>query len=376
VPSRWISAPLTLVLLLSIGVAQILPQQVRPAVWAGNQVESLPLPTAGYQVYFIGEQHGLKENADFQLAYMAMLVNRANLRDVAIEEKSVYERDAQSYIDGGAKPLPAVLCLRASLLRRIRQLNSQLDPSRRVRIHLIDVDSPSSAICEHLVLLSKRIPHADTIIVPPPGEVKEHGQESVRALEKMTSDSQTRSELRSVAFAIRALQDGFEVGTGPAKGSPYLDEREEAMTENVEEQIRKGAKGGMLVICGFDHVSRRKRADGGPNRDEPFWPMAARLERSGLRVFTLVTFPLGGETFWRGRASQLLWGPNDGHLSSGERLDTVISSAPSMKLFYIDALREHVRLPSEDASNYGSNAFLLFVLGHAMAEECDLPERH
>ncbi len=369
------SASLTLVLLLSTGV-QIHPQQIRPGVWAGNHVESLPIPTTGYQVYIIGEQHGLKENADFQLAYMAMLVKRTHLRDIAIEEKSVYEKDAQSYIDGGAKPLPAVLCLRASLLRRIRQLNSQLHPSQRLRIHLIDVDSPSSAIYKHLVLLSNRIPHADTRIVPQPAEIKEHGLESVRELEKTASDSQTRSELRTVAFAIRALQDGFEVGTGPAKGSPYLDEREEAMTENVAEQVRKDAKGGMLVICGFDHVSRSKRADGGPNRDEPFWPMAARLERSGLQVFTLVTFPLGGETFWRGRASQLLWGPKDGHLSSGERLDTVVSSAPSTAFFYIDASKEHVSLPSQDASNYGSNAFLLFAVAHAMADECELPERH
>jgi hypothetical protein len=270
----------------------------------------------------------------------------------------------------------AALCLRAGLLRGIRQLNSQLGPGDHVRIHLTDVDSPASAIHEHLVLLSNRIPHADTVIVPSAADLKDHGEKSVRELEAMTSDLQMRPELRTVAFAIRALQDGFEAGTGPARGSSYLEEREEAMTENLTDMVPKGARRGVLVICGFDHASRRERADGGPNRNEHFWPMAARLERSGLRVFTLVTFPLGGETFWRGGANQLLWVPDDGHLSNGEKLGTVISSVPSMKFLYIDALREHARLPSKDVSDYGSNAFLLFPIGHAMADECGSQETH
>jgi hypothetical protein len=147
------------------------------------------------------------------------------------------------------------------------------------------------------------------------------------------------------------------------------------MAGNLAELAHKDANREVLVICGFDHASRRERADGGPNRNEPLWPMALRLERSGLRVFTLVTFPLSGETFWRGNANQLIWGPDDGHLFNGEKLGTVISSAPGMKLFYIEAMKEHVRIPSQDASNYGSNAFLLFPEGHAMADECGTPKK-
>jgi len=99
--------------------------------------------------------------------------------------------------------------------------------------------------------------------------------------------------------------------------------------------------------------------------------MAARLERSGVRTFTVITFPLSGQMFWRGTATELLWGADDGHLSTGEKLGTVISSAPSINLFYIDAFKEHVRIPSQDASNYGSNAFLLFPVGHPMSDECE-----
>jgi len=265
-----ITAPLALV--FSLGIIRSHPEQIRPGVWAGNRVESLPLPTTGYKVYIVGEQHGLTENADFQLAYLRMLVDRTHLRDVALEEKSLYETDAQSYIDGAAKPLPAALCLRASLLRGLRLLNSKLEPSKHVRIHLIDVDSPASAIHEHLLLLSKRIPHSDSVIVPQLEDLKEHGEECVRKLEAITSDVQFRSELRTVMFAIQALRDGFEAGTGPSKGSSYLEEREEAMTENLARLVHRGAKGGVLVVCGFDHASRRERADGGPNRNELFGP--------------------------------------------------------------------------------------------------------
>jgi len=369
-----IAAPLALV--FSLGIIRSHPEQIRPGVWAGNRVESLPLPTTGYKVYIVGEHHGLTENADFQLAYLRMLVDRTHLRDVALEEKSLYETDAQSYIDGDAKPLPAALCLRASLLRGLRLLNSKLEPSKHVRIHLIDVDSPASAIHEHLLLLSKSIPHSDSVAVPRPADLKDHGEETVRRLEALVSDQQVHSELRTVGFAIRALRDGFEVGTGPAKGSAYLEEREEAMTENLAELIRRSGSGGVLVVCGFDHASRRERKDGGPNRNQPFWPMAARLESSGLRTFTIVTFPLSGETFWRGTATQLPWGAADGHLSTGEKLSEVILSAPSANFFYIDALKEHAQIPSEDVSHYGPDAFMLFPVAHPMLDECISVETH
>ncbi|KAA6460964.1 erythromycin esterase family protein [Acidobacteria bacterium AB60] len=371
--SRPLLPAAALLLLCSLGALRACPQQLRPGVWAGTRVDSLPFPT-GYQLYIVGEQHGLQENAEFQLAYLALLVQRTPLRDIALEEKSVYESAAQSYVDGRAESLPPALCLRAALLRGLRSFNSQLAPGNHVRVHLIDVDSPASAIHEHLVLLSRRIPHARRVDLPAAAKLEAQGEEAVRRLEALTADEQIRTELRSVALAIRALQEGFEAGTGPARGSPYLEEREEAMTQNLAYLIRRIASAGVLVICGFDHASRRQRGDGGPDRNQPFWPLAARLERSGLQLFTLITFPLAGETFWRGTASTLLWEPDDGHLSSGEKLSALLSSAPAAKFLYIDAATEPVRLPSQDASDYGANAFLLFPRAHPMIDECLPPE--
>jgi len=36
-------------------------QEIRPGIWAGSKVENLALPTQGYQVYLVGELHGIDE---------------------------------------------------------------------------------------------------------------------------------------------------------------------------------------------------------------------------------------------------------------------------------------------------------------------------
>jgi hypothetical protein len=357
-----------LVVTLCAGAAAGLrAQQIRSGVWVGSRVETLPLPTAGYQAYLVGEIHGLNENEEFQVAYLELLNRSSNLRDVAIEEKSVYERQAQAYIDGDSDALPAALCLRAGLLRSIRELNAKLEQAKRIRIHLADIDSPSAAIREHFLSVRSRIPDAAGVRVPEANEIKEHGLETIGVLRGFKSDAHLKAELRTLEYSIRAYLDGFEAGTGPGIGSPYLEEREQAVADNIAE-LASGRS--ILAIYGDDHVSKSERKDGGPERNQPFWPMAARVEQSGVKVFSVVTFPLTGQSFWRGSRSDLLWGPKDGHLASGETLDKVLADAPRAKFIYLDRSREHVRIPSQDISNYKVDGFVLFPSGEALKDEC------
>jgi hypothetical protein len=51
-------------------------------------------------------------------------------------------------------------------------------------------------------------------------------------------------------------------------------------------------------------------------------------------------------------------------------LDKVLAGVPDAQLLYIDAKREHVRLPSEDMSNMAPDAFLLFRTGTPMPDRC------
>jgi hypothetical protein len=101
----------------ALGFAEALQAQpVRQGIWAERQVQALPLPTHGYQVYLVGELHGIDNNEEFELRYLNLLHKRVGLQDVAFEEKAVYEHQAQSYVDGRSDSLPEAhfVCVQGS----------------------------------------------------------------------------------------------------------------------------------------------------------------------------------------------------------------------------------------------------------------------
>ncbi len=339
-----------------------------PGVFVATHAKDLPLPSSGYQVYMIGEYHGLEENAAFQLEYLQILY-KAGLRDVAIEEKSVYQQQAQAYVDGTSDSLTPALCLRAAILDGIRRLNAD-HRDAPVRIHLPDVDSPASAIREHLLALQKRIPGASSVAIPEASKIKTNGIEAADRLKQFHVDSGIASELRTIRHSIGAYQNGLEADTGRAKGSPYLEDREQAVASNIEDLIRIRKIPSLLVIYGSDHLSRTMRKDGGPNRDQQFAPLALRLQTSGISVYSVVTFPLSGKSFWRGQSGDMMWSAADGHLASGVTFDKLLAAKPAASLLYIETKREHATLPSQDISRYAVDAFLLFRSTTAMTNHC------
>jgi hypothetical protein len=348
-------------------------QPVRQGIWAERQVQALPLPTHGYQVYLVGELHGIANNEEFELRYLNLLHKRVDLQDVAFEEKAVYEHQAQSYVDGRSDLLPEALCLRTGILTGIKRLNSGLRSDKRIRVHLTDVDSPASAIRDHLIALQAGIAGAGGVAIPAEADIKDRGIDAVTALEHFRSEPWIQSDLRTIKHSIRAYQQGFEVGTGPVIGSPYLDDREQAVTENILDLVRARPGQALLVLYGADHVSRRMRKDGGPDRNLPLAPVALRLERSGVTQFSIVTFPLAGASSWRGQHSNLPWTAGDGYLASGESMQTLLDSVPKARFLYIDTSRTSVRLPSQDISNYLVDGFLLFPSAKPMRNHCGNP---
>jgi hypothetical protein len=371
---RWQMTCAWAVVLIAHACAPALQARpVRQGIWAARQVQALPIPTHGYQVYLVGELHGIDKNEEFELRYLSILHKEIGLQDVALEEKAVYEDQAQSFVDGRSDSLPKALCLRAGILTGIRHLNAGLRSGRRIRIHFTDVDSPASAIQNHLIALQAHIPGADGVIIPAESDIKFRGIEAVTSLAHFPSEPWIQSGLRTIGHSIRALQQGFEVGIGPPAGSPYLDDREQAVTENIVDLIRARPSEALLVLYGADHISRRMRNDGGPDRNLPFVPMALRLERSGVTQFSMVTFPLAGASWWRGQHSDLPWTPDDGHLASGESMQTLLDSVPKARFLYVDTTRTRVRLPSQDISNYVVDGFLLFPSAQPMRNYCTAP---
>jgi hypothetical protein len=78
------------VLLLFVVVFAGSAQELRPGVWGGRDLGAFPLPVSGYDVYMIGELHGVKETEGVLVQYLARLVEGAGLRDIALEEKAAY----------------------------------------------------------------------------------------------------------------------------------------------------------------------------------------------------------------------------------------------------------------------------------------------
>jgi hypothetical protein len=313
----------------------------------------------------VGEAHGLANNAEFQMAYLRLLY-AAGVRDVALEEDAVYEDDAEAFVEGRETRFSPHLCLRAPMLQAIRDFNSPLPNVDRVRVHLTDIDSPAAAIRQHLDLLKARL-HADRVTVPAEPDLLRQGPGVVSQLGPLAISAAQRGALRTIGFSIEALRDGFQVDTGPSKGSPYLESREQAVASSIADIA---ARGPLLVLYGADHVSRAPRKDAGPNRDQPLNPVALRLEAAGLKVYTIITQPLGGESSWRGSKGELMWSAADGRLSTGETMDAVLKSVPAARYIYVDPTTERTAVPGDDIERMAPNAFVLFAHGTAMPDAC------
>jgi hypothetical protein len=355
---------------LFVGAAAGPVQELRPGLWAGRDLSALPLPVSGYEVYLLGELHGVKETVDVFIQYLAKLYTGAGLRDVAIEEDAVYQPEAQAYMEGKSDAVPEPLCLRAGVIRAIRRFNEGRKENELVCLHLVDIDTPATAIRQHLSTIKERIAGAGAVRVPYGSDIKAHGLEVVAALQRLTADQEILGELRTVAHSIRAYRQGLEVGTGQFKGSPYLDDREQAISSNIVDLLRDRNSRTVLALYGSDHVSKARRKDGGERRNRDFSPLALRLEEAGVRVFSLVTVPLSGRWRWRGREGEMFWTARDGSLAGGETLDRVLATVPESTLLYVDPRRQRISLPSQDLNRFVVDAFLLFASATPMEDHC------
>ena len=357
-------------LLLNVGAALGPAAELHPGVWAGPDVSALPLPVSGYQVYFVGEFHGVNETVDILMQYLARLYTGVGLRDVAIEEKAVYEGDARAYVEGRSSTVPAALCLRSAVLQALRHFNEGRNQNELVRVHLVDIDSPASAIRQHLLAIREQVHGAAAVRVPDAKDIKQRALDTVDDLKRLTADENLQGGLRTVQHSIAAYQHGLEFDTSDVKGSPYLDDREEAISSNIQDLLRNPDCRAVLALYGSDHVAKSRRKDGGENRDRDFLPLALRLEQAGLKVFSVVTFPLSGRSSWRGHEGELPWTARDGTLENGETLDRVLTALPSGTLLYADPKRHRIRLPSKDITAFLVDAFLLFPIATAMENHC------
>ena len=152
-----------------------------------------------------------------------------------------------------------------------------------------------------------------------------------------------------------------------------MESREEAIAAHVKRIVSKNGFKGLLMQYGSEVVSKVERKDGGPHRDSVFAPMALRLARSGVRVFSVLTIPLRGTWQWRGRKGEMLWAPSDASLSTGESLDQLLVRAGRPKFLFVEAKRERrLKLSSHDLNKFRVDAYLLFASAAALIDQCSV----
>jgi len=317
--------------------------QIRPGVFTTNEVAALPLPASGYDLYAVGETHGDREVKRVFLVYLELLHEKLGLRDVLLEEDQVYEQEANAYVLGMSHTLRVDLCLRADVLKSVRAFNEQLAEEEKVRVHLVDVDSPLPAIYAHLNAVRDQIGEAaHHIQIPPLNEFEGWGQEDalklVDQLEAVAGDrSGVINALGTVRSSLHYYFAGNRIGIGPPVGSPrYAPIREEAITRNI--QHLSGTLNGapVLALFGSAHTQKVQAVHTSIRELQDFKPWAQRLTESGANIYSVAVWGLSGQASWRGTTSDPDWGAGRIQFSDGTTLDAVLNAAPDDGIVYAD----------------------------------------
>ena len=359
-------------LLMSAGAQAVRGQtvEVRPGVLATSDWARLPLPCSGSQVYLLGETHGLKETEALLLDFLSRLHAKAALRDVALEEDQVYSQAARDLVEWKSDSVPEQLCLRASILWILRRFNEGRAQNERIRVHLVDIDSPASAIREHLLKLAARITGARAIRVPGESQIAERGLETVDELARLTSDRALQGELRTIRHSVLALQQGLEISTRPHKGNPLLEDREQAITANIHDLLRQPGCRVLLALYGSVHAWKKPSKIQADSPGRYFYPLAYRLEQEGVRTFSLACLALSGRMRWRGMEIELPPLAAGISLATGETLGQILTAVPGAAYFYVDTARQGVSMPGSDPAGLAVDAFLFIAQATPMESRC------
>jgi hypothetical protein len=221
---------------------------------------------------------------------------------------------------------------------------------KQIRVHLIDIDSPGQAIHQHLSQLKDRIgTSARSLEIPGEEELSAKGIDTANGLAALTTDTAILGGLRTIRQSLIAYKDGFRVHIGPIEGNAAHPAREEAITANLLDVLRTAQPGSVLGLYGSIHVRRGSLNLPDPAKGGTFhhFPMAGRLEKTGVEVYKLCSEPLSGPLFWRlnyfefpsDRAEQF-------RLNGGETLGDILQKAPDFEFIHFD-FAKGIRLSTE-----------------------------
>lgn len=315
--------------------------------------DNFPFPASGYTVYIVGETHGNKEAKLIFQTFLQNLYEKANLRDVILEEDQAYETDANAYVHGSSDQLPAGLCLRTDILGQIREFNASHPTDEQVSLHLVDVDSPLPIIYKHLGELQARIAATGTSVSIPSldefqtwdSEAMDQLIDQLRAVAK--GQPEILRELDTVNGSIQwyFLGNRIDAGEPIITGQTFFRSREDIISRNVQDLVAQLKGRPLLAFFGAAHGM--KDTENFNVVEEGFKPWGERLAESGIRVYSLDIQGWSGKGYWRGES--INYGGDNAdeiHFQDGTSPASLFESHPDTEIIYTDLrLAENANIP-------------------------------
>jgi hypothetical protein len=347
-----------------ISVVEV-PQEVRPGIYMSNDPADFPFPTSGYDVYIMGEAHGNRETKQLFQTYLKALYQEAGVRDVVLEEHSAYEPDANAYVSGKTDTLPEELCRRTDILGLIREFNTKLPEDQKVRVHLVDVDSPLAVIHKHLTDLSVRLgAKGASIQISPVSEMETWGPKSaydlIAEFQSAAADQpDILAELATLRLSFKWYFAGNKLDGNTDAAPNFMPLREDIITQNMQNLISRLKGRPLLAFFGSRHAMKAMGANP-PEDNMKAW--AQQLSETGVDVYSLSVQGITGPGYWRGETFD--YSELDSHtqyqFGNGSLLPSFFDVYPDEDIIYVDLrVKENqgIKMPLDSPDMPASQVF-------------------
>jgi uncharacterized iron-regulated protein len=262
-------------------------RMVRPGIYMTNNIQYLPLPTSGYDLYLIGEAHGQTEVNPLFIEYLKRLHDDTGCQDILLEMSSAYEEEINTYISGGNMPWSHPWDS-SYLFSNLRTLNMS-DDSRQFRIHLVDVDYDMELVYKHLQNIKEKMgDQGRDIELPPFSEFNAWDQKQmldlVNQLTEAANDVHLRMELSHMQYSVQFCQIFEKVGGHLEQEFNEISAiREEAMATRVAALLQERTP--MIGLFGAWHVQKCMGIKPVSTLEEIPWTQ--RVVQLGIEVFSV-----------------------------------------------------------------------------------------
>ena len=327
-------------------------QRLRPGIHTVDEVDDLPLPTSGYELYAVGEPHGEREARLLTLGYLKTLHETARVRDILLELSPAYEREINAYVLGLEDTVSPDWSFGADMIVGVRIFNDTLPDSEKVRVRLVDLDLNFADVYAHLKSLLEELGAGTTSVdLPSLSEFSSWDEAEMLALiDQVAEASQDRGgftrELTTIKDSIRFCMAWQQFGSGELSESELIEQmsiREKRIAENTRYLLARPDGAPVLALYGGWHIQRHPAvivawgafSQSSTMDSNPPW--VQRLAESGVSIYSVLAEGISGEAQIADSFPQRIERePHQMRFSDGTTLGDIFDSTPEHSILYVD----------------------------------------